>query len=434
MNPRLLAPILWFVLAPVPVLGTDVFISLTGKSGGSQQILALPPFIAQNHQNKEESLLAHKLKEVARQDLMFSRYLKILEQGTFFTGSNHALLARDWKTQGASWLVTAAAAINGPQILLTVRLVNLASGETVFERHYRQNAVHWRSLAHRLSDDLILAVTGKQGVAQTKIAFASRSAGHKEIFIIDYDGAEIRQLSADRSIALLPRFSPDGRSLVYTSYKDGNPDLYEIRLEGGAARAVSREQGLNIAGGFSPDGKELLMTLSLQKDPNIFVKNLSDGTLTRLTRHFGVDSSPTFSPDAAQVAFVSDRSGNPQIYLLNVTTQKSRRLTQNMNWCDSPAWSPTGEWVVFAGRLSRFDPIDIFLVDVTGAQVRQLTHGEGSNENPSWSPDGRFIAFSSTRNKKSELFVMDADGSAPHRLFEIPGPVYTPTWSSAPTR
>lgn len=412
----------------------DVFISLTGRSGESQQILALPPFIAQKTSNEDEALLAHKLKEVVRADLMFSRYFKILEQGTFFTGSNHALLAKDWKASGASWLLTAVVALNGPQAVMTVRLVNLASGEALFERYYRQNTVHWRSLAHKIADDLILAVTGKQGISSTRIAFASLADGHKEIFLVDYDGAGLRQLSRDRSISLLPRFAPDGKSLVFTSYKDGNPDLHEIRIEDGARRALSREQGLNIAGGYSPDGQSLLMTLSMQKDPNIYVKNLADGTLTRLTRHFGVDSSPTFSPDATQVAFISDRSGNPQVYLLNVTTEKSRRLTNAMNWCDSPSWSPTGEWVAFAGRLSRFDPIDIFLVDVTGAQVRQLTHGEGSNENPSWSPDGRTIAFTSTRNKKSELFVMDADGSAPHRIVEVPGPVYTPTWSGAPAR
>jgi TolB protein len=70
------------------------------------------------------------------------------------------------------------------------------------------------------------------------------------------------------------------------------------------------------------------------------------------------------------------------------------------------------------------------LVDITGNQIRQLTQTEGANENPTWSPDGRFLAFTSTRNKKSELFVMDADGSAPHRLADIPGSTFTPHWSN----
>ena len=74
-------------------------------------------------------------------------------------------------------------------------------------------------------------------------------------------------------------------------------------------------------------------------------------------------------------------------------------------------------------------PIDIFLVDITGTRVVRLTSDEGSNEDPTWSPDGRFISFSTTRNGKRQLFVMDADGSAPHIIADLNGNTYTPNWS-----
>ncbi|MBI3566385.1 MAG: TolB family protein, partial [Elusimicrobia bacterium] len=122
--------------------------------------------------------------------------------------------------------------------------------------------------------------------------------------------------------------------------------------------------------------------------------------------------------------------GNPQIYVLDLGSKQARRLT-NMNWCDAPAWSPTGEWIAFAGRANRKDKMDVFLVDVTGGSVRQLTHGEGSNEDPSWSPDGRLLAFSSTRTGRSQVFVMDADGSAPRLAADVPGASSTPHWSGA---
>jgi len=170
------------------------------------------------------------------------------------------------------------------------------------------------------------------------------------------------------------------------------------------------------------------MTLSRGKSPNLYLKDLGTGAVERLTFHFGADSTPTFSPDAGQVAFVSDRSGNPQIYVLDLAKKQARRLT-NLNWCDSPAWSPTGEWIAFAGRANRKDKMDIFLVDVTGGQIRQLTHGEGSNEDPTWSPDGRLLAFSSTRDGRPQIYVMDADGSAPRRIADVPGSSTTPHWS-----
>lgn len=406
----------------------EVHISLAGRTGEARAIaLALPPFIAEDHQRGADALLAKQLRDVVRDDLLFSRSFSLLEDGPHFDGANLKDIVPQWKARLAGCLLVAKVGAAG-KLSLSAQLVDLGSGEILFERYYRQEAAFPRSLAHRLADDLVLTLTGKNGIAHTLIAFANDSTGHKEISVMDYDGANRRQLTAYGSISLLPRFSPDRKALAFTSYKNGNPDLFRMDLMTGKVEPLSTDQGLNIAGGFSPDGTQLLMTLSRERSPNLYLKNLSDSSVTRLTQHFGADSSPTFSPDAAQVAFVSDRSGNPQIHILDMTTQRVKRLT-NLNWCDSPAWSPTGEWIAFAGRAHNKDKMDIFLVDITGNQIRQLTHGEGANENPNWSPDGRFLAFTSTRAGHSELFVMDADGSAPHRLADIPSNTSTPTWS-----
>jgi TolB protein len=351
------------------------------------------------------------LRDIVRDDLLFSRYFEVVEEG-----------------QGAPWKVEGQLVAGGGKLLLDAKLVEQGSKEPLFARHYKQEAAYQRSLAHKLADDIVHAVTGKKGIAHSQIAFINNKTGSKEVYVVDYDGENLRQLTRHGSITLLPRWSPDRRRIAYTSYKDGNPDLWLLDLANGQTTALSSDQGLNISGGFSDDGGQLLMTLSRQKSPNLYLKNLVDGSVTRLTHHFGADSSPTFSPDAAQVAFVSDRSGNPQIYVLDMSTHRARRLT-NMNWCDSPSWSPTGEWIAFSGRAHNKDKMDIFLVDVTGTQVRQLTRVEGSNENPTWSPDGRFLAFTTTRNGRPELYVMDADGSAPHKVLAIPGSSVTPDWS-----
>ena len=113
---------------------------------------------------------------------------------------------------------------------------------------------------------------------------------------------------------------------------------------------------------------------------------------------------------------------------MDLETRKTRKLTR-MNWCDSPSWSPSGEWIVFAGRETVKEKLNIFLTDLTGSQVRRLTNNSGDNEDPSWSPDGRFIAFTSNRSGRRELFIMDADGSAPHALTDLKGRTATPNWS-----
>lgn len=406
-------------LAGTAAAQTEVRLSVGGGTAAPVPALALPPFNAADPRKGEDALIAKQLREIVRSDLMLSRRFEVKDEdpGT--------------PPLAAVWRLKATAGRAADKLSVQVRLENATgAGEAVFERFYRQDAAWLRALAHRIADDVVKAATGRDGIARTRIAFVNNATGHKEVYVMDYDGDAVKRLTDDKSIDLLPRFSPDGRRLAYTTYKDGNPDLFLLDLETGRASTLSDEQGLNIAGGWSPDGSKLLMTLSRGKSPNLYLKDLNAGSVERLTSHFGADSTPTFSPDARQVAFVSDRSGNPQIYVLDLATKQARRLT-NMNWCDAPAWSPTGEWIAFAGRANRKDKMDVFLVDVTGGQVRQLTHGEGSNEDPSWSPDGRLLAFSSTRGGRSQVFVMDADGSAPRLAAEVPGASSTPHWSGA---
>lgn len=430
MRPAFLIPALLLLCAPRPARAeTEVHIKLAGGAQGASNLpLGLPPFLADDASRKEDSLLAKQAYEVVREDLLFSRHFRVVEGGPSWLGDEPAELLEGWKNREAGWILLVKASLRADKAFLHARLFDLRAGETTFERTYRQDARFTRSAAHRLADDVVQALTGKTGIAHTQLAFVNDKSGAKEVHLMDYDGHNLRQLTRHGSIALLPRLSPDRRFVVYTSYANGNPDLFKLDLETGRWQEFSAEQGLNIAGGFSPDGGQLLMTLSRQKSPNLYVKNLVDGSVTQLTRHFGADSSPTFSPDGVQVAFVSDRSGNPQIYVLDTDTLQAKRLT-SLNWCDSPAWSPTGEWIAFAGRVHPKDKMDIYLVDLTGNQIRQLTRGEGSNENPTWSPDGRFLAFTSTRRGRSEVFVMDSDGSAPHPLAEIPGRSFTPNWS-----
>lgn len=412
-------------LAALPAAASEVYIGLEGAAGKAWT-LGLDTFASQDARSAQDAADARALRDILRADLLFSRSFVLADQPPPADAPDAPAA---WRAKGASFLIKAVAGRSADMLAFQVTLVDLGSGQTLLSRYYRQKAEYLRVLAHTAADDVVRQLTGRRGVARSRIAFVNDQTGAKEIYVADYDAAELKKVTANRSLNLLPRWRADGRALAFTSYKENNPDLYLYDFEKGKLSTLSERQGLNIAGGFSPDGTQLALTLSRGKEPNIFLLNLKDLSVKQLTSHFGVDSSATFSPDGQQVAFVSDRAGNPQVHLLELATGKVKRLT-SLNWCDSPSWSPTGEWVAFAGRANRKDTMDIFLVDVTGTRVVQLTHGEGQNEAPSWAPDGRFLAFSSTRRGgKPQVYVMDADGSAPRLWAELPGGSYSPHWS-----
>ncbi|MFA6435440.1 MAG: DPP IV N-terminal domain-containing protein [Elusimicrobiales bacterium] len=428
---KVLAAVLFLCLAPIKnaPAQTDIYIGVASGKEYKKTALAMAKFLPARPDNPGDLELAEEFRDIIRADLMYSRYFEVKEEPLSpanLTTDPDAL--KFWKTLGAGWLLSGRASQNEKVWTFTARLHDLESGKVVLEKFYQGEPRAMRRAAHLFSDDVVLRVTGRKGVAHSKIAFANNSTGSKEIYTVDYDGGNLTKLTSDRTIALLPRWSQDASRIYYTTYRYGNPDMFEIDLKAGKIRPFATFQGLNIPGGFSPDGLTMVMTLSKGDDPNVYSLDIVTKQLKKLLGRFGVSSSPTYAPDGKQIAFISDRAGNPQIFVLDLETKATRKLTR-MNWCDSPGWSPSGEWIVFSGRETSKERLNIFLTDLTGGQVRRLTNNSGDNEDPSWSPDGRFIAFTSSRRGRRELYIMDADGSAPHPLTDLKGQTSTPNWS-----
>ena len=404
---------------------TDVYIGITSAGAKRLPVIAMPAFTSQD----EAASAAQEVHDTLRADMLYGRYFEVSEDGPAYDAQNIKETISGWAKQRAAYLLVGDISYEQPYYTIKIYVYDVTTQAPVFAKAFKGNQASLRRLAHIAADQIIQTLTGRRGIADTKIAFANNSTRHKEIYVVDYDGQNLKKLTNDSSIALLPRWSKDGR-IYYTTYRYKNPDIFAIDLKAGKIAPVIIRGGLSLIGGVSPDGKALVFTSSKGPNPSIYIYNLETGEKKQITNRQSVDGSPSYSPDGKYITFVSNRAGNPQIYVMELATGQTRPLTRTFNWSDSPQWSPTGEWIVFAGRESPYHPFDIFLVDLTGTQLRRLTTDAGSNEDPTWSPDGRFIAFTSTREGgKRKLYVMDADGSAPHLVADLPGETFTPHWS-----
>src|SRR5580704_303276 len=290
-----------------------------------------------------------------------------------------------------------------------------------------------RTIAHKFADEIIFRLGGGiQGIAESKIYFVSSRSGRKEIWAMDYDGANQHALTHVGSISLSPRVSPDGSRIAFSSLTRTGWDILMYSLDVGRLVTFPRFGGTNLSPAWSPDGTKLAFSSSRSGDPEIYVADQSGANLKRLTSFKGPDVSPAWNrKTGAQMAWVSGRSGLPQIYTMEADGTNPQRLTEE-GYAVSPAWSPNGQFLVFSW-IRHYGPgapgaQDIYIMDIASKQWVQLTHDGGRNDFPYWSPDGRHIIFQSSRSGSEQIWTMLADGTNQKQL-SFAGSNTQPNWS-----
>jgi Tol biopolymer transport system component len=275
-----------------------------------------------------------------------------------------------------------------------------------------------------------------------KILFHSDRSGTEEIFVMDPDGSNVRQLThvGRKDVASIDaKGSPDRKRIAFSSNRTGPwDDLYVMDADGGNVRQLTDTPEVsehNAA--WSPDGRHIAYTAQPRspiaadgtrqdrQPPHIWIMDADGSNARALTSGSSRNLSPAWSPDGSMIAFMSDRhaevdinliatdDGDLEIYVMAPSGSNVRRLTDGAATALNPAWSPDGQRIAF--QTNRDGIFDIHVMNADGSnQRRLLTNHPGNEARPAWSPDGRQIAFNCGPDKewtKFEICVIRADGS-----------------------
>lgn len=201
-------------------------------------------------------------------------------------------------------------------------------------------------------------------------------------------------------------FSKDGQWIAYTSYPDGA--LWRSRVNGSERLQLTFPPISPLLPRWSPDGRTILFFQFLQgaDKPARIYEVSPDGGSPRLLLPDDPSQQldPNWSPDGGKIIF-SGESNNPSsaIRVLDVATHQLSTLPAS-DGLYSPRWSPDGRYISAFSSDSK----TLLLFDLETQKWKELARGSLSWLN--WSHDGQYVYVLDYRQKSAVMRVRVPDG------------------------
>lgn len=288
-----------------------------------------------------------------------------------------------------------------------------------------------------------------------------------EIYLMNGDGTNIRQVTHNTTGENFPVLSPDGKRILFESNrlrKESDPvnwmSLHVMNVDGTGETSLVPGNSAS----WSPDSKSIVFHASASGngklisnlpgaaaiDSDIFILNVDDFVTKKIppknitNSPNAIDDDPDWSPDGRKIAFTSHavtddqtNSVTAEIYIKKANGKgKSRRLTNNKEEERAPDWSPDGKYIVYSGRKGEvaegrlFGTFEICIMNSDGSSEKRITNNKVPETTVMWSPDGKQLIFHRAVGGvgQFQLFTINADGTGEKQITFAPGFNGFPNW------
>lgn len=165
-----------------------------------------------------------------------------------------------------------------------------------------------------------------------KLVFTSMRDGDLDIYSMDADGKNVKRLTSELGYDGGPFWSYDGKQIVYRAHhpkteeekadyisllkqnliRPNTLEIWVMNADGSNKRQVTSNGAANFGPYFFPDGKRIIFSSNMG-DPrgrnfDLYKINIDGTGLERITFHETFDGFPMFSPDGKKIVFASNRN------------------------------------------------------------------------------------------------------------------------------
>jgi Tol biopolymer transport system component len=275
-----------------------------------------------------------------------------------------------------------------------------------------------------------------------QIAFASMRNGHPQIYLMDLNTKEIKQITDINGGACQPSWSPKGDQLVFTSPCNNDKEMYDnsglfiINADGTGLVDLNSPIEGDYDPDWSPDGKKIAMTSLRDGNRHIYILDLDTREAVGLSGKNSHEFQPNWSPDGQLIAFTTILSGPKEVWTMTADGSDRKVFSRVMKGdCLDPLWSPDMKSILFthyAGSDNRAVIKTARWLDggiERGFKEVPIIDLSATTREPDFSQDGYWIVFVSSKDPGNlDIFLMRANGADFQRLTTDPAKDFDPAW------
>lgn len=307
-----------------------------------------------------------------------------------------------WKKLGAEAIVKAAARKHTSgkiEVFGLAYFLNVGK-DPVYEKKLLVDPKDVRVTAHRVTDALLGALTGRPGGFASHFVYSGKwGTKSYRIFSMDADGHDLKPLSDPNDTAIAPAWGPN-QQIFYGLSKSYSP--YRLmRFDGVKHERVNLPFKTSVYSvAFDKTHTKMAVAIAESAGSAIYVGK-PDGSEMKKVSTSEMATHPVFSP-SGKLAWIggSKAKGSQRVYVDDKPVSPAGFTAGAPVFCDTE----DGIRLVYSVSVGG-DRHDIVMSGEKGGGIQRLTQNQGSNTAPACSPDGRLLAFFSTRAKPGTYFM-----------------------------